>query len=353
MVFQHASMGLPFMGRPVLFGLTGLFLLCLVLSPAALAQAPVPSLRISTENSEDHVQTRAVARFIGQLKQRAGDSLAVEFYPEARMFRDRDVIRALEQGRVEMALPGIWQFDRFVPDVGLYFLPLLYGQDDAVIDRLRDGEIGSEINHRLESALGVKVLGRWIDLGPAQLFTTRKRVRQIKDLEGLVIRTPGGEASAMRLSIQGARPQAVPWPDLPSALSGGSLDGMVTTFETAVSARLWEHGIGYAYEDRAYFAQYIPLVSAAFWNRLAPQHKQAIHDAWEATVGPSRVSAAQAQAVARSVLIANGVRITTPSPKEREQARNRLLLRQPEMIKALGIDTGLAERAAQDSGIKP
>ncbi|MBF0168937.1 MAG: TRAP transporter substrate-binding protein DctP [Alphaproteobacteria bacterium] len=338
------------MWRPARFGLPAFVLLGLILSAPVLAQAPQPTLRISTENAEDHVQTRAVARFIGQLRQRLGDSLKVEFYSEARLFRDRDVIRALEQGRVEMALPGIWQFDRFVPDVGLYFLPVLYGQDDLAINRLRDGEIGAEVNRRIETDLDVKVLGRWIDLGPAQIFTMKKQIKKPDQMAGLIIRTPGGEASALRLSAQGMKPLVIPWPDLPAALAAGRLDGLVTTFETAASAKLWEQGIRYAYEDRAYFAQYVPLISAAFWNRLSAQHKKALSDSWEATVGQSRVSAAQAQAVARSVLIANGLRITTPSLQEGEQARSQLMKRQPEMIKSLGIDPSLPERAATSGG---
>jgi C4-dicarboxylate-binding protein DctP len=325
----------------------GLFSVLYFWAGAASAQPTAPVLRISTENAEDHVQTRAVARFAAQLKQRVGSAITVEFYSEAKLFRDRDVIRALEQGRVEMALPGIWQFDRFVPDVGLFFLPLLYGQSDPGIDRLRDGAVGREINKRIEGALDVRVLGRWIDLGAAQIFTIKQPIRQTSDIEGLALRTPGGEATSLRLAAQGAKPVTVAWPDLPHTLASGTMDGLVTTFETVASAKLWEHGLRYAYEDRAYFAQYIPLVSAAFWRRLPPNLKVAIQEAWEAGVQPSRLAAEQAQAQARSQLAVNGVRILTPTEEERAAAKKALLAHQPRMIQTLGIDPTLAELAVQ------
>ncbi len=325
----------------------GLFLFFALWSPCAFAQAGVPVLRISTENSEDHVQSIAVAGFIEQLKRRAGDSLAVEFHPSARLFRDRDVVRALEQGRIEMAVPGVWQLDRFVPDAGLSFLPLAYGLDEARIDKLRDGKIGADINRRIEDNLGVKVLGRWIDLGAAHLFTLRARVRKIEDISGLTIRTPGGEASALRLIAQGAKPVPVPWPDLANALKGRYLDGLVTTSETAASAKLWELGVRYLYEDRAYFAQYVPMVSGPFWNRLHPDLKSAIQDAWEANVDMARQAARQAQAQARAVLRANGVTITTPSPEELDKSRRLLMQQQPTMVKTLGIDPLLVKQAEQ------
>ncbi|CAA6604201.1 TRAP dicarboxylate transporter-DctP subunit [Rhodospirillaceae bacterium LM-1] len=330
---------------PARFASQGLFLLLAFWSPWAFAQAGVPVLRISTENSEDHVQSIAVAGFIDQLKRRAGDSLDVEFYPSARLFRDRDVVRALEQGRVEMALPGVWQLDRFVPDAGMSFLPLAYGLDEARIDKLRDGKIGAAINKRIEEGLGVRVLGRWIDLGPAHLFTMRARVRKIEDVSGLTIRTPGGEASGLRLIAQGAKPVPVSWPDLPNALKGRYLDGLVTTPETAASAKLWELGVRYLYEDRAYFAQYVPLVSGPFWNRLPPALQTAIQDAWEANVATARQAARQAQIQARAVLKANGMTITTPSPEELDRTRRMLMQRQPNMVKALGIDPSLVKQA--------
>lgn len=341
---------MPRLAHLVLFGL---FLVLLSWAPPARAQSAVPVMRISTENAEDHVQTRSVARFIAQLRKKAGKSLVVEFYPQARLFRDRDVIRALEQGRVEMALPGIWQFDRFVPDLGLFFLPLLYGQDGARVDLLRDGEIGAKLRARVESVLDVKLLGRWTDLGAAHLFTMNKPIRRIDDLADLVIRTPGGEASAMRLEAQGARPVSVAWPDFPGALDNGQLDGMVTTYETVASARLWEHGIRFAYEDHAYFAQYLPLVSARFWNRLTPTLQQIIREAWEANVAPSRAAAREAQLQAKALLAARGVSVRSPTPIERETARRRLLEHQDGMVKALSIDPDLVAQAARLLDARP
>lgn len=313
----------------------------------AVAQASAPLLRISTENALDHVQTRAVQRFAERLEKMANGRIAVEFHPEARLFRDRDVIQAISQGRVEMAVPGIWQLDRFVPEAGLFFLPQLYGRETAEINRLRDGEIGARIDRGIEAAFDAKVLGRWIDLGHAQLFTLRRPVRAPSVLRGLIVRTPGGEASAHRLAAQGARPVSIPWPDLPTALRAGSIDGLVTTYETAASARLWSQGIRYAYEDRAYFAQYIPMVSQAFWNRLSPDLKNILAKAWEDGVETARQEAAKAQEDARRILLENGVEIAVPAPADLAASRSALLTKQDDMILALGMDPSLPKRARQ------
>lgn len=325
--------------------LLGLFSFPALFGGFAKADAQEWRLRISTENALDHVQTQSVERFAALVQKKAGDRIVVEFHPEARLYRDRDVIRAIGQGRVEMAVPGIWQFDRFVPDAGLFFLPMLYGQDGAMIDNLRDGKIGGAVNERIEDAFGTKVLGRWIDLGHAHFFSLRKPIKSFQDVKGMVVRTPGGEASALRLAAQKARPVSIAWPDLPTALRNGDIDGLVTTHETAVSAKLWTYGVRCAFEDRAYFAQYIPLISASYWKRLPRDLRQAIKEAWEESVEPSRQAAALAQANARKTLIDHGVAIVAPSKEDIAKARNALMERQDDMVRDLGIDPDLADMA--------
>ena len=68
---------------------------------------------------------------------------------------------------------------------------------------------------------------------------------------------------AAQMVAVGAVPVVVAWPDLPASLQRGRLDGLLTTHETIASAQLWQHGIRNATEIKAYFAQYIPLISTS------------------------------------------------------------------------------------------
>ena len=84
------------------------------------AQPLLPKMRISIENSDTHVQTQAIKKFAENLKQKLKDDIDVQFFSNATLFRDRDVIQALGQGKVEMAVPGTWHFTRFEPNVGIF-----------------------------------------------------------------------------------------------------------------------------------------------------------------------------------------------------------------------------------------
>jgi len=300
-----------------------------------------PLLRISTENTPEHVQTRVVAAFAKDLHDRFGDRLNVVHEPAARLFRDHDVIHALRQGQVEMAVPGMWQIERLVPPSRVFLLPAFYGLDAPTNHALRDGAVGAAINSAIERQLDVVVAGRWIDLGFTHIYTLHTPIQTHDDLTGLVVRIAGGEANAARLRALGMAPVVVPWPDLPAALAAGGLDGVMTSHETVASARLWESGLSHVFEDRQYFAQYVPVIAARFWNRLPADLQSGIRATWEAHVDEARAAAAAAQDAARTTLIAQGLRIVTPDDATLRARRHEIAATSAAELTALGLDPAL------------
>ncbi|MBT3206301.1 MAG: TRAP transporter substrate-binding protein DctP [Gammaproteobacteria bacterium] len=313
------------------------------ISRVSFAQA-LPHLRISTENNASHVQTRVVQMFVDRLSEKLRGKLEVELYHSAELFRDSNVVKAIADGKVQMAVPGTWQIDKFEPNVGLFLLPMFYGRDAEVNYTLRDGEVGQAINQKIGETLGVKVIGRWIDLGYAHLYGVKHKINSYEDLVGMSVRIAGGDANALRIEALGASPRVVPWPDLPQALKHGNIDGILTTHATIVSANLWEKGVDSAFEDKEYFAQYVPMVSQRFWNRIPQETQQAIKEAWESVIEESRLMAVKTQQDAYATLKENGVRIVTPSAEDRAKHRKIMMLNQPALVKKLGIAPFLVEK---------
>lgn len=323
----------------------------IVAAPAALAQsAAVPVVRISSENGPAHVQTRILQRFVNALKARAGDRLAVEFEHSGTLFRDRDVIAALQQDKVDMALPGTWQLDRDDPDIGALLLPMFYGRDVAAIIGLLDGAVGQTLSRSLENTLDLRVPGRWIPLGFAHLYTMDQPIRRQQDIAGLRLRSPGGEVNRRRLAALGATVIAVPWTEVPQAMRTGRIDGLLSTHATVVSARLWEYGLRYVYEDRQYFPLYVPLVSAHLWNRLSDDLRALFVETWEGQVEDARRATAVAQEDARRELLAHGMRIASPRAGEQAAWRRLLDAAQMEWAEEMGIDPDLVRLLRGDLG---
>lgn len=324
-------------------------ILAAVLAVAAdvAAAGETARLRLSTENGPDHVQTRIVQRFVERVRAAAAGRIEIDFQPGARLFRDADVLRALRVGQVEMAVPGIWQLDRIEPAFALFLMPQFYGLGSAANYRVRDGALGQLASQRLDANLRLHVLGRWIDLGFAHVFTVEPPVQSERDLTGLRIRLPGGEPSLWRLAELGARPQVIPWPDVPNALRLRLIDGLVSTYEGVESAGLMRFGLRHVYEDSAYFAQYVPIVAGGFWARLDPDLQRLLSESWEAEVDEARALAAREQAEARAQLMTQGLRVVVPSAALLAETRRQLVARQGKLAIQLGIEPALLRMAAE------
>lgn len=298
----------------------------------------LPKMRISVENTETHVQTQAVKRFSDDLKKRLEGRINVQFYSNASLFRDKDIIQALGQGKVEMAVPGTWHVTKFEPNVGVFLLPIFYGRTADSNHMMLDSNVGKTINNLIEKNLQLKVIGRWIDLGHAHLFSLTKEILRHEDIENLTIRVAGGIGNKLRINALGGNPVAIAWPDLPEYMIQGRVDAILTSYESVRSAKLWEKGIKYAFEDQEYFPQYIPLIKMSFWKKLPPDIRTIVADTWDKHVDTSRKQALEAQIMAKKILIENGVKVVVPTEQQIRLWRNRILKKQNDFIQRMNIE---------------
>lgn len=305
----------------------------------------LPLMRISSENTATHIQAVTLQRFADLLAQRLEGQIDVQFYDRARLYRGRDVIEALQKGKVEMAVPGTWHISQFEPNVGILLLPAFYGRDAQEIHTLIDGPFGKSLASRIERRSGAVVIGRWLDLGPVHIFTVSKKLQTYADISNLRIRVAGGRGNELRIQALGGIPTSIPWPDLTEHLKHGTVDAVLTTHETVRSADLLTHGIRYAFEDNQYFAQYIPLISRTFWNRLPAETQHIIATTWDDLVNRQRREAHASQQRARKALHQRGLRIITPDSASLHAWRQRILHAQNDIAHELGIDDTLLQQA--------
>lgn len=298
-----------------------------------------PLLMISTENPTDHVQTHIVRRFVERARACCGSQIDIDHRFGAELFRDRDVPTALSRGAVGMGVVGSWHLDRFVAEIGAFMMPVLYGRTEEETNRLVDSPVIDDLSRRLEKALGVEVLGRWLPLGQADTFLVDHAAEDIGALEGLRIRSPGGKVNEWRLTALGAQPVTIAWTDLFPALAQGRLDGLLTTFATLDSVKPWGQSVRYALEDRQYLSLYVPMVSGYAWRQFDEDTRRGLREAWEAGVDDGRRLLRAAQVEARANAVAAGVRVTTPDASAIAAVRERLSKDEAELATRLRIDT--------------
>lgn len=299
-------------------------------------------LRISLETAPNHVRNLTVDRFVADLAKRV-PALKVEVYHSAQLHPDRDVPKALRQGTIEMGIPGTWQIDKIEPNAAVIDLPAFYGLAETVAYDVIDGGAGQRMNALFERKLQVKILGPWLPLGFGNTYTTNKPINSLADLKGMKVRIPGGAINTERYKFLGANAVLVPWPDVPLALSQGTVEAVYTTFESIRSAQLWDSGLKHAFVERATLLPYIPMVALTFWSKQKPEVQQALVASWKDAIVWGRAQATQRQIDAMKQAQEKGMKVVIADQGELDRARKAMLAIQPDLVKKMNMDPTLVD----------
>ncbi|HET6609670.1 MAG TPA: TRAP transporter substrate-binding protein DctP [Rhodopila sp.] len=301
-------------------------------------------IRCSLDTAPSHVRNVSIVDYLGKVKEATGGQIDSEVFHSGQLFPDLQVAKALLQGQVDMACPGLWTQTGIVPDCDFCQLPVFYGRSVEVTEKASDGAAGKIIVGQIESKLRVHVVGPFVDLGFQNWYTTKVPLKTSADIKGLKIRSPGGAGISWRISFFGGIPNTTAWPNVPLALSQGTFDGFVSTNESVATAKLWEAGVKYSYQDHQYVGQYMPMISGAFWSKLTPDVKKIMTDLWASNISTYRQHAAEKQTEARKTMEAAGVHFTDPSEeiltaaRKAQQADVKTLIKEakltPDVVKA-------------------
>jgi C4-dicarboxylate-binding protein DctP len=307
-------------------------------------------LRCSLDTAPTHGRNISVGDYLKKLEAASNGRIKTELFASGQLFADLNVSKALLQGQVDMAAPGVWAITNFVQDSDLFQLPALYDQPIETIHRVTDGKSGAFIQAQLEQKIRSHVLGPWFDNGFSNWFTTRTPLNSLADLKGLKIRNSGGGGQAWRTRFFGAVPNVTSWPDVPLALSQGTFDGLITTSDSLVSAQLWEAGVRYGFQDHNFFGAYVPMVSNAFWEKLSPDLQKLMTDLWAENIPTYRINQNASQERARATLESHGVKFGDLTAAEATEIRNRMLPEQDDVAKALNISPKIVKLMTEDVG---
>jgi TRAP-type C4-dicarboxylate transport system substrate-binding protein len=310
------------------------------------ARADPIKLRVSLDTSASHGRTVAIADFLKKLEAASQGQIEARLFDSGQLFPDRDVIKALVLGQIEMAAPGTWLVAAYVPEADLGQLPIFYGQPPEATHRAIDGIPGTMVNEQISKKLRVKILGRWIDLGFINWYSSRKPLNGLEDLKGLKIRNSGGFAQPWRTRFFGGTPDLTAWPDVPLALSQGTFDALQSTSESCASAKLWDAGLRYGLLDHQNMGNYIPMISLAFWTGLNPALRVLVTDLWAANISAYRANLATAQDKAEHELKVRGLRLVAVPAEALDEQRKLMIAKQDQVAREMKISPDFLVRVS-------
>jgi C4-dicarboxylate-binding protein DctP len=315
------------------------------------APAQTYEFKISVDTVPNHPRNMGLEIFVPELAKRSGGKLVPKLYHSAQLYKDAHVAKAIRTGTVEMAVPGNWVLEGVDTSTSLTMLPMFFGQPGKITENLIDGEVGKAVNQSLEKKLNVKALGRWYELGYDQCWTIKRKITKLEDFKGLKMRHSGGSIPAERFKALGASGVFIAWPDVPMALSQGTVDGLASTIKSVEGAKLYEAGVKYGVLTRNFLGFYIPLVSLKFWNGLPPDLQKTFTEVWNELVPKQREIARREQKEAQELMQKKGVEFYEPSDEELAKWRRHILHIQDGLVKDLKHDPEMVNLAKKALGM--
>ncbi|HZY19301.1 MAG TPA: TRAP transporter substrate-binding protein [Ramlibacter sp.] len=115
--------------------------------------------------------------------------------------------------------------------------------------------------------------------GPGVIHTAEKPVRTVNDMRGLKMRAPTRQVTKLVAAL-GATPVGMPLPQIPDALSKGTIQGCVIPWEVVPSVKVHELTKFHAEFDPAggslYTTTFVMAMNKAKYNSLPPDLKKVI-----------------------------------------------------------------------------
>ncbi|MBG9653985.1 C4-dicarboxylate ABC transporter [Cytobacillus firmus] len=274
-----------------------------------------------------HVVAENTPKHQGALKMKeviekeSDGKIKVQVYPNSSLFGDKDEYQNLVANNVQFILPDMSKLVGNDPGFNIPAMPFLFESDEAA-NAFWDGEKGQEIFKRLEKD-GVLGKAMWPN-GAKHMTNDKKAIKKPEDLDGMKIRTQGGQLLEAIYAELGAGSASIPFGELYTALQQGTVDGQENTFSNIESKKFDEVQkymtiMGHTRVD------YALLTNTKFWDGLNDETKAIVQKGVDEGTKLARESAKKLNDDALAKLKENGqVEINELSDAEIEEFKKTL-----------------------------
>ena len=214
---------------------------------------------------------KAVEYFASRVKELSKGAIEVRTYPNAQLYNDRAVIKALVYNSVQMAAPSFSKFTSIVPQLQIFDLPFLF-RDENHLHKVLDSDVGKHLKSLVEKK-GIKALGFW-DSGFKQLSSSKGALIEPKDAQGVKFRIMSSKVLEAQFKTLGASAQVLPFSEVYSALEQGVIDAAENPLSNFYTKKFYEAQSDLTMSNHGYLGSLV-VMSKRFFEKL-PKKLQSI-----------------------------------------------------------------------------
>lgn len=304
-------------------------------------------LSITLDTPPSHVRNVWIGKFADVLETRSNGEIEVEIFDSGQLYSSRDAGKAVARGDAGMAIVSTAGLARIEGNLNVLDLPMFSGMTTQQKNEVVDGPLGQELARMTAEKMGVVVPGGWYILGALDTYSKDKAIVSFSDFEDVQVRIPGVASWIAMFKSLGATPVSMPFTDVPLALQQGTVDAIVSSDLSVISAKLHESGLKNAFVNNLGVGYYMPIVSPDFWDSLSAEQQTMFKETWGEFVQGQRDAADASQAEARATLQAAGMVFHSPTKVDFAQAKETFMALQPDLVADLGISDDIMKLAEQ------
>ena len=277
--------------------------------------ADAKNFKIAVGDSGGSSQEATGLGFKAALEELSGGNHTATLFLNGQLGSEQDTVNDAAIGTLDMSLLAINNITPFSPTVGVFTLPyVILSLEDA--EKLTQGPIGQELTENTINDAGVRIIA-WTYTGFRVLTNSKKPVKSVADLEGLVIRVPKNEIMIDTYKSWGISPTPMAWSETFAGLQTKVVDGQDNPYTTINAMKFYEVQ-KYVTNIRYIFSIEPLIISEQVFQELSAEDQTIILEAGKAATQASADFLREKEAEIKALLVEKGMEISDPENDEAE-----------------------------------
>lgn len=294
-----------------------LILAAMLLPPNVFAAKTIKLAHFQTADlsSPKHAASLAFKQYVESTTE---GSLKVDVYPASQLGNGNTVMEGLELGSIHMGIVHDGAVGGYYKPFNVFAIPYLFSNHSKAW-KVVDGPFLELMSKDMTKKNNIKLLAM-ADNGIRCFTNSKRQIKSPADMKGLKIRVMTSPIYVDLVKSLGASPQAIPWPELPTALQQKVVDGQENGVTNIVNASMYQTQ-KYFSADGHVFSWHAYMMNASFFNKLSDKEKEAVLDGISLAKTIHRGMTAAQDANAKTILTEKGMEVYNPTPAELAEFR--------------------------------
>jgi len=194
--------------------------------------------------------------------------LSIQMYPSMQLGGEKEAVEQAQVGALQLARVSVGVLGPIVSDLNVFNLPFLF-RSTAHMEKIIDGAIGQKLLDEVSDNPNTHLIGLcFMDAGSRNLYSIKKPIRTIADLQGMKVRVMGNPIFVMMMNDLGGNGVPMGYDQVFSALQTGVIDGAENNAPSYVFDHHYEVAKYYTMTEHLIVPEML-VFSRPAWDKLS------------------------------------------------------------------------------------